>query len=140
MSFLRPTSRLARLPLVLAMLALVLAQALGAWHRIRHGTGGAAPAGIVAQAVRDAGHAHVNAHANAHSAVLAHAHVHDAYTHEAGSETCRLLDAMGQAGIPPAAPCDLPPAPATAVALPRTHAVVVADAAAFDARGPPAAH
>lgn len=134
MSFLRPTSRLARLPLVLAMLALVLAQALGAWHRIRHGTGGAAPADIAAQAVRDAGHV------NARSAASEHAHVHDAYAHEAGSETCRLLDAMGQAGIPPAAPCALPPAPATAVAVPRTHAVVVADAAPFDARGPPAAH
>lgn len=136
MSFLRPTPRLARLPLVLAMLALVLAQALGGWHRIRHGAVAAAPAGATAQAVRDAGHAHANAHANA----AAHAHAHDAYAHEAGSETCRLLDALGQAGAPPAATCALPPAPATAVVAPRAHAVVVADAAPFDARGPPTAH
>ncbi len=128
MSFLRPTTRLARLPLVLAMLALVLAQALGSWHRIRHGTVGAAPNGVTSQAAYDTGHSHANAHA------------HDAYAHEAGSETCRLLDALGQAGVPPAAPCALPPVPATAVAAPRTHAVVVAQATPFDARGPPAAH
>ncbi len=136
MSLLHPTSRAARLSLVLAMLALVLAQALGTWHRIRHGASGAAPSGVTAQAVRDAGHTHANAHANAH----VNAHAHDAYVHEAGSETCRLLDALGQAGVPPAAPCALPPASVAAVAALRVHAVLVAAATPFDARGPPAAH
>lgn len=124
MPFLSPTSRIPRLSLVLAMLALVLAQALGGWHRIRHGTGGAAHSGIAAQAARDAGHAHAQ----------------DAYAHEAGSETCRLLDALAQAGAPPVAPCLLPPAPATAMPALRAGAALVAAAAPFDARGPPAAH
>ncbi len=144
MPFLRPTSRAVRLPLVLAMLALVLAQALGGWHRIRHGV--------------DTG-SHVGSHAGSHSDASApaasgspgspaspalghahHAHGHDPYAHEAGSDTCRLLDALTQAGVPPATPCVLPPSTAAAVSVQGARSIVVAAATPFDARGPPAAH
>ncbi len=126
MSLLHPTSRAVRLPLVLAMLALVLAQALGGWHRIRHGV--------------DTG-SHVGSQAESHAGSHAHhAHGHDPYAHEAGSDTCRLLDALTQAGVPPATPCVLPPSTAAAVPVQGARSVVVAAATPFDARGPPAAH
>lgn len=108
MSLLHPTPSAVRLPLVLAMLALALAQALGGWHRIRHGV--------------DTG-SHVGSHVGSHAGSRAgshvhHAHGHDPYAHEAGSDTCRLLDALTQAGVPPATPCVLPPSTVAAVPVP----------------------
>lgn len=126
MSLLHPTSRTLRLPLVLAMLALVLAQALGGWHRIRHGVDT---------------DSHVGSQAGSHAGSHAHhAHGHDPYAHEAGSDTCRLLDALTQAGVPPATTCVLSLSTAASVPVQRSHTVVVPAATPFDARGPPAAH
>lgn len=139
MSFLRPTPRAVRLLLVLAMLAFVLAQALGGWHRILHGINTASHAGATAPAARDPGHA-PHAHGHTHGHAHGHAHGHEPYAHEAGSATCQLLDALTQAGVPPASPCALPPSTAATVTAQRARSVVVAAATPFDARGPPAAH
>ncbi|TFY96553.1 hypothetical protein [Ramlibacter rhizophilus] len=98
-------------------LALLAAQAVGLAHRTVHGPQPAGAAHAAAQADHDG---------------------HDLFGHEAGGIDCRLLDALGQPGVP-GAPSLVLPLALSPVVLAGGHGDFVARwVALFDARGPPA--
>ncbi|MEY4654518.1 MAG: hypothetical protein RI884_3099 [Pseudomonadota bacterium] len=124
----RPLQPVRRYLLVLAMLALVLAQAVGGWHRIGHGMAHATHADRGAAQVCDS------------EQDGSQASDANAFEHDAGSQTCKLLDALTHADGASEAPAlgFLPLAREHAAQ--RTYRVVaVADVPAA-ARGPPAIH
>jgi hypothetical protein len=104
----------------IAVLALLLAQALGLAHGIAHPNA----QGLAFLAASPAGHAHVDAP--------------DGQAHDEGSPQCRLIDQLTHADLlvapPPATLTDASPAPLPAFAAQQAPALEVARARA---RGPP---
>jgi hypothetical protein len=118
--------------LVLAMLTLVLAQvltqAVGNWHRIWHGA--AHPTATDRGGVTACDKEQTGKHESRTPA----------FGHEAGSQACTLLDALAHAAGAPVMP-SLEPAPIVRerVLQPAYRVVAVADVPAA-ARGPPSFH
>ena len=131
---------------------LLAAQALGLAHGVAHGlpqgptpasvlTGAAlAPTGQLAAGDVHA-HAHAHAHAHEHAGSAAVGATSDVAGHQAGSADCRLIDQLAHADAlcgSASLPTGQPRAAATSAAalLP---ALPAGNAAAYLARGPPAA-
>lgn len=117
MSTAPPPATLLRRTAMLALLAMfVLAQTLGWIHRSVHGTG-------------------VPVHAS--SVATADTVADDLFAHDAGSNECRVYDALGHADCAPAPLLALPVLPPAAVIVATLGDFVARWAALFDARGPP---
>lgn len=116
MSIASPPATLLRRTAMLALLAMfVLAQTLGWIHRGAHGTG-------------------VPVHASSAAAADT---AGDLFGHDAGSNECRVYDALGHADCAPAPLLALPAFAPAAVLAATLGDFVARWAALFDARGPP---
>lgn len=114
-----PPTPLARRAAVLALLAaFLLAQTLGWIHRGMHAAG--APA-----------------HERSAVTAVAAAAAGNLFAHDAGSNECRVYDALGHADCAPAPVLALPVLPPAAVLAATLGEFVARRAALFDARGPP---
>lgn len=115
MSTASPPATLLRRTAVLALLAMfVLAQTLGWIHRSAHGAG-----------------------VPVHASSVATGATNDLFAHDAGSNECRVYDALGHADCAPAPLLALPVLPPAAVLVATLGDFVARWAALFDARGPP---
>lgn len=114
-----------RVAVLLLLVALVLAQALGWVHRAVHGeTGAGRIAATAAQAAAD-------------TELRAQGRFDALFGNHAEASDCRLFDVLAQPGCASAATPLAAAAPATALLLAGRGDFVVRGSALFDARGPP---